>query len=221
VEEAFTDILSCIGNKILKYFKDIVDLGDSRRLQEFTDLVGQANMAALKEIKGIPLRNLGLYVENTMTKDQKDMVIQMAQSMASAGTLDMATALYLTFVDNLKEAYAILIFQKAQMDKQLAEAEQAKQDFQLSLLDKQLQLELAKISAAGQQKIQLEQVIGKIQTQLEEVVINLKGHWTMAGKEQIKQNRIEQDITSSQIDKLNGPGSEDALPERKNMPVAS
>lgn len=218
VEEAFSEITSSAGNKILKYLKDIVDYGDSRRLKEFEDMVGQAHMAALQEIRSIPMRNLGLHVEATMTKDQKDMVMQIAQSMASAGTLDEATALFLTFVDNLKQAYAILVFKKAQMDKQLQQAEQAKQSYQMQLLQAQTQLEISKIQAQGQVKMQLQQLIDSFEIKLEQMVINMKGHWTMAGKEQIKQNRIEQDITSSNIEKLNTP---DMVPERKDMPVAS
>lgn len=221
VEEMYTDMVSCIGNKMLKYFKDIVDDGDSERLQEFEDIVGQANMTALKEIKDIPMRNLGLYVENVMTKDQKDMVMQIAQSMASAGTLDIATGLFLTLIDNLKQAYAILVFKKDQMDKKLLAQEQAQQQYQMDMADKTLQNKLAEIQAQGQIKQQLEALIINLETKLEETVINLKGHWTVAGKEQIKQNRIEQDITASQIDKLNTPGQDDAVPLRKDMPVAS
>lgn len=220
VEEAYTDVLASIGNKMLKYFSDIVEYGDSKRLQEFENVVGQVNMAALKEIKGIPLRDLGIYVENTMTKDQKEMVMQLAQSMASAGTLDIETALFLTFVDNLRQAYAILVFKKAQMDKQLAQAKQNDNDFQMQLLDKQKEIELAKIQASGEVKAMLEKLLGNVQMQLETMVINLKGHWTTAGKEQIKNNRIEQDITNSQINKLNAPAGQE-LPEHMDMPVAS
>jgi hypothetical protein len=220
IEEAYTDFLCSIGNKMLKYFKDLVDEGDSERMREFEDLVGQANATAVKEIKDIPMRNLGLFVTNVMTKDQKEMLMQLAQSMASAGTLDEQTALFLTFTENLKQAYAILVFKKAQMDKQQAAAEQQKQQWAMDLLDKQTQLEVTKIQAQGQVKMQLEQMIGQIQAKLEETVINLKGHWTMMGKEQIKNNRIEQDITNSNIQKLNSPEG-DHLPERRNMPIAS
>lgn len=219
VEEAMSDVISCLGNKMLVYFKDIVDMGDSNRLQEFKDIVGQANFAALMEIKDIPIRNLGLFVEQTMTKDQKDMLVNIAQSMASAGTLDVSTALFLTMVDNLKYAYAILSFKKVQMDKQLAAIAQQKQTDALTLIQNQTQADLMKIQAQGKIKKDLEVLLGQIQTSMEEMVINLKGKWTMQGKEQIKNNRIEQDITSSNIEKLNN--NEDPMPLEHHMPVAS
>lgn len=220
IEEAFTDIITCLGNKLLVYFKDIVEDGPSDRLQELEDLVGQANYAALMEIKSIPMRNLGLYVENTMTADQKTMVMELASSMASAGTLDVQTALFLTMIDNLKQAYAILVFAKDKMDKQLAAKEQQQQQNQMALINAQTQSDMAKIKLQGQIKEDLQKMLGTIEQQLEMMVINLKGHWQMASKEQIKNNRIEQDITGSQIDKLNGNG-EDAIPGRRDMPVAS
>jgi hypothetical protein len=203
VEELYTDVINALGNKMLKYFKDIVEEGDTDRMKEFEDIVGQSHAMALKEIKGIPMRNLGLHVENVMTKDQKDMVMQLAQSMSSAGTLDIDTALFLTTVDNLKQAYAILCFKKDLMDKKLAEQAAQQQEYAMQLESARLQTEVAKIKAAGEMKIQLEKVVGDLKATLEKEIVNMKGHWTLAGKEQIKQNRIEENITQSQIDKQN------------------
>lgn len=215
VEEAYSGVLADLGNKLIIYFKDIVDNGTSKRLQEFKDIVGQANYTALMEIKNIPLANLGIYVEPVMTKEQKDLITQVAQSMASAGTLDIPTALFLAFVDNLREAYAILSFKKIQMDKQLAQQAQQQQQWKIQLGQQQLQIELAKIKANTEGKKEVEEVLGKIQESLVELEMNLKGHWAIMAKEQIKNNRIEQDVTKSQIDKMNDTP---AMPVTKDMP---
>lgn len=221
LEEMYTDVLCNLGRKMIKYFKDIIDEGDSPRLQEFIDVVGMANAYAAMQIKNIPMRNLGIYVENVITADQKQMIMQIAQSMASAGTLDEATALFLMFIDNIKQAYAILVFKKMQMDKQLAAQKQAENEFQLQLSGQQLQNELAQIQATYVGKKELETLLIGLEGKLEAMVINLKGQWTLQGKAQINQNRIEEDMTNSQIEKLNNPDPfKNAVPERKDMPVA-
>jgi hypothetical protein len=206
IEEIYTDFIVTLGNKMLKYFKDIVDDGDSDRLRELEDIVGQAHATALQEIKNIPMRNLGLYIENTLTGEQKEQIMAIAQSMASAGTLDIETAIYLNIVDNIKQAYAILMFKKHAMDKKIAQQKQEEQQNQLALLDKTHQIELSKIQATGQVKQDLEKVIFQLQKTLSEAQINLKGHWTILSKEQINQNRIEEQMNQSHLEKLNAPG---------------
>lgn len=132
MEEALIAGYLTLGERLMYFIKQIVDEGGPR-LDEFTDMVGQANSMAAQSIKDIPLHRMNLHLENQMTDELKNDILQTANEMAKAQIISPDDVLFLKFVDNVKYAYAILAIkiragQKALQDSQVAARQQARSD---------------------------------------------------------------------------------------------
>lgn len=199
LEKYYGKIITQTADRLLYYIKSIVDEKDSLRLKEFQDVVGKANGMALESVKDIPMRKLGLSVANLVTDEQKSFINNYATQMASAGTLDMDTALYITMVDNLKYAYAILRMKMKQKMRQDMEAKQAERDFILAQKDKDIQLEGMKQQAAYDAEYKIQEMKKQYDMKIAEMDNVLKQQGQEIIKDKIKNNKIEEKLVDHQL----------------------
>lgn len=203
IEKAFQKVMLAGAERMLLYFKKIVEYGTPERLQDFMDVVGTANGMAMQTIKGIPMRNLALSVHNIITDDQKRMLENMAAQMASTGMLSHDDALFITTIDNLKQAYAIL---RLKSKKKLREkqAEQAQQQANLmALKDKDLEIEITKLKLVQAGKMEERGLMGQIEERLLMLESKLKHESQMQIKDKIKDGRVEENVVNHQLDRAN------------------
>lgn len=130
LEESYTSTIESVASWLLYYIKEVIDEGeDSPRFQNLADIVGQANSMALESLKDIPLHRMHLHLENQLTDEFKQQIMKVADSMAAAGVLTPDVVLFLSIIDNAKQAYGILALklkqaQAAQIAKEQAAAQQ-------------------------------------------------------------------------------------------------
>lgn len=205
ISEPFERVTLDAGTRFLYYFKDIIDEKDSERKQEFMDIVGEANASAFQAVEDIPYHNLGLDVNNAMTDDQKELVNGLAEKLAAAGVLMPEDVFFIASIDNVKYAYAILSLKAKQ-------GRQAMADQQQQALQQQMQLEAVKLKTQeaiinAQQVADAKNInISKAwDYKIDEMMNQLKGHFQAAIKDQIGQNKTDEIIAKSQVDKINAP----------------
>jgi len=203
IEKGFLDIYKELGFRLLAYFREVVQEGDSERLREFQDIVGQANAWALEAIKDIPYRKLAVLVDAINTDEQNSFLNQMAMQMATGQNplISPDEAIELTFIQNVKYKFALLRLKinKGRRDamanqQQLAEAGAA-------AAQQEFQMRMAEIQAKIQGQAQLTDLIKQWDGRLLQMEAQLKYMSQSQIKEQIKDNRIEQDTAKMEMEK--------------------
>lgn len=201
VEKGYMDMVIEFSNRMLYYMNQIVQEGDSKRLQEFKDVVGQANGWAYEAIGDIPKHRLGLYVENVNTDQQKQYLVSLADQMVKAGQLDIEALNLIIKVDNYKYAAVLMIMKYKQKQRMLREeADRAHQQ--------QMQLKAMDFDIAKQNYISKEQAKtisidreGQWDLKIAELEGRLKAQTQLMLKEVLKNNHIEQDAAKAERDK--------------------
>lgn len=140
IEKGCIDMVVQFGNRLLYYMRQIVQEGDSERLQEFRDVVGKANGMAMEAIKDIPDHSLGLYVDNVNTDQQKQYLVGMATEMVKAGKLDVEALNLIIKVDNYKYAAVLMIMKYKQKQRKLMEDDERKQGYIMQQKNMDLQI---------------------------------------------------------------------------------
>lgn len=206
IEKQYQDGVLSLAEKLIYYFKEIIDSGDSERLEDFMSIVGEGLGMSFQTLKDIPYHNLGLSVSNTMSDDQRQLVNGLAEKMASAGILMPEDLFFIADTDNVKYAYAILAL-KAKKGRQMQAEQQAQQQQQaLQMKQMDIQIEMKKIEAMGMQARMNINVEKQWDFKIDQMMNQLKGQLQMEIKRQTGANKTDEMITQSNIEKLNQTG---------------
>lgn len=200
IEKAYMDITLECARRMMYYFKDIVEYGDSERLQDFYDVVGRANGMAVESIKDIPLHRLGLSIHNIATDGEKQRVMFMADRMVASGQLDPDTVLFIARVDNLKYAEAILRLKYKQKQRELQEQAERNQGFIMEQKQMDLQIEMYKIDAKAKGEAQVWDLIKNWDSRIKELELMYKSQSQAALVDKRGENRQEQEVLKHNLD---------------------
>lgn len=203
ISDPFEKLTLDAADRFLYYFKEIADENDSTRLQDFMDIVGEANAEAFKSIKDIPYHNLGLSVDVAMTDEQRQLINDLAMKLASAGVLQPEDVFFIASIDNVKYAYAILAL-KAKAGRE-ALAQEAQQQQNNIMQGKQFDLKITQATIAAQQAAQAQNITLTKQWdyKIDEMINGLKGQIQTALKQQVGKNKADEIVTQSQVEKMN------------------
>lgn len=192
VEKGYMDMIIEFSNRMLYYMNQIVEEGDSKRLQEFKDVVGQANGWAYEAIGDIPKHRLGLYVENVNTDQQKQYLVQLADQMVKAGQLDIEALSLIIKVENYKYATVLMIMKYKQKQRQLRE--EAAIVHQREMEKKGMDLEIIKQTFVSKEQAKTISIdrMGEWDAKIVELEARLKSQTQLMLKDVIKNNRIEE-----------------------------
>jgi hypothetical protein len=199
IEKAYVDLQRELAYRLLNYCKDVANEEDSGRYQEMCDIVGNGTAWALESVKDIPWRRLGLTVSLNNTEAQQALINQMALEMSRGANPILAPdeAIQLTFIDNVKYKYALLRLQLKKRQKMLEQQQAAAAQQQQQMLMLQQQIEQQKNDRAAQARFAEIELNAKIEERLMTVEAQLKYMSQRQLKEQIKDNRIEQDAAAA------------------------
>ncbi|MFX1709086.1 hypothetical protein PV783_34280 [Chitinophaga sp. CC14] len=201
IENAYTDTFNEIGWRMLYYFKEVVGEKNSERLREFQDIVGRASAWALEAIADLPLRRVGVAVDVLNTNAQNVMINQLALQM-SQGANPLITpdeAVELTFINNAKYKFAILRMKMKKRRKENMALQQQMVAVQRENLQMQSQIKLQEIQAKYQGEAALQNMMKQWDERLLQIEAQLKFMSQSQIKEQIKNNRMEQDANAMQL----------------------
>ncbi len=203
IEKAYTWVLIMCAERIVQHVKCICkekkNFHYEERWKELIDVVGFASGATLEGIEKIPLANVGLSVSNQDTSAVKSLVNQMATQMVTRSQITPAQLELLLDTPNWKLALYELSVELEEQEEKAAQARQQEFRQQMALEQQRTQTAMALQNNKAQgvnSNIQTQGVIdSQINTQM-----NAEKAQTMAQqKEQLKQNKIEQDVIKSQL----------------------
>ena len=203
MEEGVIAVTLTLGERLMYYIKEVVDEGDSARFKEFYDMVGAANAMAAASIKDIPLHRLNLHLENQMTDQQKQAIMQTANEMAKAGVISPDQVLFLSMIDNVKYAYAILAIEIRAGQLAIAEANKAAKEEARENQLFQSKLKIQENHASKADEAHIKQMVAEIDGKLIVMENQMKQHGQEVIKNMINEHRTQQAIIENRLGQKN------------------
>jgi hypothetical protein len=198
IEKAYVDVHIEFAKRIMKYLIEITKEG-GERFEQFSHIVGQANGMLLETIKDIPLHQLGLHIENVNTDQQMQYLRGLAEQLVKAQLMDIEVLNLLVKQDNYKYAAVLMVLKYKQKQKQLRAEKQEAFQQEMMLKEQDMQLRHADIMAKGQANVMVVDAEKRWDGKLIELENRLKTQAQAMLKEMIKNNRIEEEAASTQI----------------------
>lgn len=213
LEEALTSTIEGVADWLMYYIKECIDEGEgSPRFQTIADIVGQANSMALESLKDIPLHRMHLHLENQMTDEFKAAIMKVADSMAAAGVLTPDLVLFLSIIENAKQAYGILALklqqakatQAAQAQAQAQQAQQAAQqanDLKIAQINATNRGEYLTHEMMKQWDYKIAQLLEGLKQQTQVQTTQMRGQQQADLTDKKGQQNVEQSIVQHHLDK--------------------
>lgn len=204
IQLGYEAFLKMYAERIVKYILTIAqerkEYGYEKRWQEFMDIVGEANGLMVEGIEDIPAESIGMtvnYVDNTA---KKDLVSQICIEKMKTGEIDEDYLYLLMGVDNWKYMFVLL---RMGIKKRKLERQQEQQIQQGYVMEqKQMDLKIAQAlnadkTAGKDQNIKTQ---GAVDAQIEQMQGQQKHQSQVALKQQIKDNKIEEQNNASNLE---------------------
>jgi hypothetical protein len=210
LEEAYVSTVENVAEWLMYYIKEAIDEGEnSSRFQNIADIVGQANSMALEAIKDIPLHKMHLHLENQLTDEFKQQIMKVADSMAAAGVLTPDIVLYLSIIEDAKQAYGILALKLMQAKDQETAQQQAAAQAQQAQAQMENSLKIAQINATNEGNFTTHQMMKQWDYKIAELLEGIKQQ-TVTQNTQIRgQQKIESQVVQHHLDKKLAQTEED------------
>lgn len=195
MEKACIDMNLEVQSRLLNYIILIAQEPDSDRFQRFRSVVGVANSMSVESLKDIPNHELGLYVDNVNTEEQKARLIGFAEELVKAQLLDIEVLQLIIKVDNYKYAAVLMIMKYKQKQKEIQA--QREMEFQREMQLKQMDIEINKQNYMNKAQADgmVKQMQAKLEFEQEQWLAKWKSHAQQILKEMTKNNKITQDLT--------------------------
>lgn len=202
LEEAYTTTVEGVADWLMYYIKECIDEGeDSPRFQNIADIVGQANSMALEALKDIPMHRMHLHLENQLTDEFKAQIMKVADSMAAAGVLTPDLVLYLSIIENAKQAYGILALKLKQAQAQEIAKEQAAQQQQAAQAKMANDLKIAQIKATNDGNYTTHEMMKQWDYKIAELLEGIKAQTAVQNVQTRGQQKIEESVVQHHLDK--------------------
>lgn len=207
IQKAYEEFYKMYGERFVRYIlminKEAKDYNYTKRLDEFKEVLGVANALAIAGLEDVPPEKIGLtinYVDNTA---KKDFVMQIANQYMQQGKLDEDFLYLLLGVDNWKVGFLLMRIGIKIRKREMAHQEELQQQRLMEQKKADLQIAQALTQAKGQAKDQNIVTQGKIDSMVGDAMNRAKAHTMAESKDQIKNNRIEQDNNKASLDRQN------------------
>ena len=218
MEEAMIVSYLTLGERLMYYIKQVVDEGDTPRAQEFYGIVGDANAMAAKSIKDIPLHKMNLHLENLATDEQKKAIMDTAAKMAATGVISPDQVLFLSMIDNVKYAYAILAIEIRAGQLALQQStDNARLQTRQDLLF-QTQMKIMEVRAGKAGDLEIKQMMAENEKQITIIDNQLKLHGQVVTKNLINDHRIQQSIIDNKLS-MNALIAEQSIESHNNRTI--
>jgi hypothetical protein len=200
VEKGCTALTVGVQERLMYYIKEIIDEGDFRA-EDFTNIVGLANSLAMESVKDIPLHELALLTYSIPTDEEKQRVVMLAEKLASAGLLDPNDVLFISRIDNLKYAEAIMRIRYKSKLREQQEREAMQHQYKMEEKNADLQIELAKIDKKNEGMLEVQQLIKGFDVRIQQLILQAKDVTQSRHIEQRGNNKEHETILKHELDK--------------------
>lgn len=196
IERAYTQVLEMCGERTIQHIHAVIseykEYGYDQRFNDFKAMVGEAMGLTLEAIADIPLEQISITVKQEDTSAKKDYILNLADSLAKGGLLDIEIIDLLIKIDNWKEAFVIM---KMNLKKKKREAQkQAALDHENRMEEIQAQNQglMAAKGQDAQNKLQQIDAEGKVEAMLTQILTELKTKSQLQQGDQRNQNKMNE-----------------------------
>lgn len=205
IQKGYEEFYKSYAERFVQYIlminKEAKDYNYTKRLDEFKDVLGVANALAIAGMEDVPPEKVGLtvsYVDNTA---KKDFVMQIATDYMKQGKLDEDFLYLILGVDNWKVGYLLMRIGIKMRKKEQAHMEELQH--QRAMEEKKADFDIANALNAGKGQAKDQNIMtkAKMDAMVGEAMDRVKAKTMSQQKEQIKNNRIEQDKNKANLDR--------------------
>lgn len=186
---------------ILMIAKEAKEDNYTKRFDEFKTVVGEANGLMIEGMENIEPETVGLTVNYVDNSSKKDFVMQLALERVKNGALDDDFVYLIMGADNWKTGFCLLRVGIQKRKREAAAENALKQQYIMQQKAADLKTAQALSQAKSQGKDENIMTQGKVDAAIAEQVNKLKAETMQQQKEQLKNNRIQQDNNKSELKK--------------------
>lgn len=205
IQMAYECFLKTYAERFVHYIlmsaQEAKKYGFTKRFDEFKSVVGEANGLMVEGMEDVEPESVGLTVNYVDNASKKDFVMQLALERVKNGALDDDFIYLIMGADNWKVSFALMRVGIQKRKREAVAQAQVQQEniMQQKAADLQTAQALNKSKADGKdQNIMTE---GNVQAMINDQTNKLKADTMATQKEQIKNNRIQQDQNKSELNK--------------------
>lgn len=175
------------------------ELGYTDRYDEFKDILGVTDGLLIEGLEDVPPESVGLNIDYVDNSGKKDLVIKLAENYIAQGKIDDDILYLIMGADNWKYAFCLIRMSLVKRKKEAAAQQQLQHEQIMEQKDADLKIAKALTAAKGDAKDKNIQTQGQVDARLAALEDQIKGRTMATQKEQLKNNKIEQDNNKEQL----------------------
>lgn len=177
----------------------------STRWDEFASVVGLANSWLMESVEEMQAEEIGITVSLEDVSQYQKYIIELANKMADEDKVsyDAVGLVINQAMVNWKYAYALLMLSAKQKERENAHKEELQFEREKEIQQMKVQQSLNEIKAKSEGKDQNIITQGKITEMVQTALAQLKGQTMTTQKDQLKNNRIDQDNNKARLQREN------------------
>jgi hypothetical protein len=207
VQKGYEFLIKAIAERFVRYIlmcgEEAKELGLTDRYQEFRDILGVTDGLLIEGLEDVPPESIGLNINYVDNSGKKEFVMELAKNYIAQGKLDDDILYLIMGSDNWK--YSFCLMRMSLVKKKKEAAAQAELQHQQTMEQKEADLKTAialnKSKSDGKNDNIMTQ--GKVQAMLDEQLNKLKAETIANSKEQLKNNKLEQDNNKAALQRRN------------------
>src|ERR1700683_1948009 len=177
------------------------EIGYTERYEEFRNILGVTDGLLIEGLEDCPPEEIGLNISYVNNDAKKDLVIKMCEQYSAQGKIEDEIFWLILSMDNWKEMMCLMKMSMTKKKKEAAAREEYLHQQKMEEKDADLKIAQTMTAAKGQAKDQNIMTQGKVQAMLDQQMDKLKAATMAQQKEQLKNNKLEQQAQKSQLDR--------------------
>lgn len=207
MQKAYEFIVKGCSERFVRYIlmagQEEKELGIPDRYEEFKTVLGMTDGLLIEGLEDVPPESIGLNISYVDNSGKKDLVIKLAENYIAQGKLDEDILYLIMGEENWKYSFCLMRMAIVKKKKELAAQAELQHQQIMEQKDADLKIAKALTAAKGEAKDKNIQSQGQVDARLAALEDQLKGRTMHDQKEQLKNNKLEQDNNKAALQKKN------------------
>ena len=207
VQKGYEFIIKATAERFVRYIlmcgEEAKELGIADRYQEFRDILGVTDGLLIEGLEDVPPESIGLNVNYVDNEGKKEFVMELAKNYIAQGKIDDDIMYLIMGSDNWKYSFCLIRMSLVKKKKELVAQQALQHEQAMEEKDADLKIAQALTAAKGAAKDKNIQTQGEIDARLTDLENKLKAQTMATQKDQLKNNRIEQDNNKAALQRRN------------------